>query len=92
MLPTLIFGLFYAILAYISSGQIYSQQRLLWFIYIIILSILCTQGLGHLIGIIFNKNNVIAVEIVIGITLFLIMFCNLFLPIKEMSEFFQILT
>ncbi len=48
--------------------------------------------MGHLIGIIFNKNNVIAVEIVIGITLFLIMFCNLFLPIKEMTKFFQILS
>jgi hypothetical protein len=70
----------------------YSQQRLLWFIYIIILGLLCIQRLGHFIGIIFNKNNVIAVEIVVGITLFLIMFCNLFLPIKEMTEFFQILS
>jgi ABC-type multidrug transport system ATPase subunit len=50
---------------------------------------LCCQGLSYLIGIVFIKYELLAIEIALGMFTFSVIFCNFFLPIKRMSYLFQ---
>ncbi len=50
---------------------------------------LCTQGLGHLIGIIFIEFEQIAIAIAIVIYTNLMFFCNFFILIKDIPKLFQ---
>jgi len=56
------------------------------------MGMLCSQGLGYLIGIIFIKYEQIAIGVSIGVYLLLVMFCNIFTPIKEMPHLFQVMS
>jgi ABC-type lipoprotein export system ATPase subunit len=53
---------------------------------------LCAQGLGYLVGIICIKYEQIAIGVSIGLYLMLCMFCNIFTPIKEMPQLFQMIS
>jgi ABC-type lipoprotein export system ATPase subunit len=53
---------------------------------------LCTQGLGYLIGIIFIEYEQIAIVIAIGIHLNTIFFCNYFILVKDMPKLFQLIS
>jgi ABC-type multidrug transport system ATPase subunit len=88
--PTLLYSVIYSSFAYYFSGQLLEQQRLLGYIYIITIGMLCTQGLGYLIGIVFIKYGQIAIVIGIGLFMILTFFCNFYLLIKDMPKIFQI--
>jgi len=92
ILPTLLFAATFGFLSYYLSGQIYEDHRLLRYVLILSLGMLCTQGLGYLFGIIFMNYEQLAIMFSIGIYTSLIMFCNFYIIIKEMPQLFQILS
>jgi ABC-type lipoprotein export system ATPase subunit len=92
ILPTLICSVSYSLVVYYFSGQLLEQKRLLGYVYIITISMLCIQGLGYLIGIIFIEYEQIAMVIAIGLQLNLIFFCNYFILVKDMPKLFQLIS
>jgi ABC-type lipoprotein export system ATPase subunit len=53
---------------------------------------LCTQALGFLIGIICVEYEHIAIGVSVGIYLMLVMLSNIFIPVKEMPQIFQMMS
>jgi len=92
LLPTLIYSIIFALLTFFSSGQYYEKERLLWYIFIITIGMLCTQGMGFFVGIVLVEYELIAIEVAIGLYCYFIIFCNLFIPLKEMPQILQFIS
>ena len=92
LIPTIIFSVNYAFINYYISGQHWEQNRLFWYTFTIVFGMLCSQGFGYLIGIICLKCEQIAIGVSIGLYLMLCMFCNIFTPLNEMPQIFQIIS
>jgi len=72
------------------SGQINENFRYFGYLYLITIAMLCTQSLGNIIGIIFSKNVKLSLTIGVAIYTNLMLFCNYFLPLKELSPLLQL--
>jgi ABC-type multidrug transport system fused ATPase/permease subunit len=53
---------------------------------------ICTQALGFLIGIVCVKYELIAIGVSVGIYFMLVLLSNIFIPVKEMPQIFQMMS
>jgi hypothetical protein len=74
---------------YKESGQIEDQQRFLAYLLMLTAGVLCSQGLGLLIGIISEANDKLAIVLSVGLYLYCVLFCGFFIPIEELPELIQ---
>ena len=89
IIPTIIYSVVFALLSFYWSGQLYETHRLFGFVMIMLLSFICTEGIGHTIGIIFANHVKIAMVLSIGLFAVMALFCNFFIRIKDMPSLLQ---
>ena len=79
----------YAFLIFNLSGQYSEGHRCIQFVAIITLGFLCTEGIGHTMGIIMINYHQIAVLLSIGLFMTMSLFANFFVLIRDMPLIFQ---
>jgi ABC-type lipoprotein export system ATPase subunit len=89
ILPIFLYSMSYGFVSYYMSGQLFEYERLFGYIFIITFGMICTQGLGHLIGIVFMNFEDMAIVLAFAVFSNFIMFCNFYIIIGEMSQIFQ---
>ena len=92
LIPIILYSICIAFLTYYLSGQLLKKQRLLYYIIVITIAMICAQGFAYLCGIIFIENDVLAIiSSTIGYQS-LVMFANYIIIIKEMAPHFQLVS
>ena len=89
LMPTLLFSMMYAFLVFKFSGQYSEDHRDVQFVLVMMLGFVCTEGIGHTIGIILINYHQIAVMLSLCLFLSLSLFANFFILIKDMPLLFQ---
>jgi len=89
LFPTLLNSLLFVSIGYYFSEQIPEFQRFYLFLFVFTSGMLCTQGLGYLVGILFVKYEQLGLVCGVLIYTTLSMFCNFYIAIKDMPKFFQ---
>jgi hypothetical protein len=80
---------FYSAIIYYLSGQIDEEKRFLGFTLIIMMGMVCAQGIGFVIGIIVSNSEKLAIVLTTLVTLTSLLFSNFYVPVNELPKFFQ---
>jgi len=62
------------------------------YLYLILFTVLCSQSLGHISGIIFNNNLKIALVLTVALQILFVILGNFLIPIKEFHYSLQLLS
>ncbi len=88
MIPSLV-----SIVCYIYIVDIYEGNTIFFgYLFFIALGNLCIQSLGHIIGIVFSQSTKISVLFSVGLFVLFALFCNFFIPLKELHYSLQYLS
>jgi ABC-type multidrug transport system permease subunit len=83
---------FYSAIIYYLSGQIDEEKRFLSFMLIVVMGMVCAQGIGFIIGIIVSNSEKLAIVLTTLITLMGMLFSNFYIPVNELPKSFRWIT
>ena len=79
----------YTLVVYKGNNQIDEKYRMLGYLAVMTAGVLCSQGLGFMIGIIANSNDKLAIVLSVGVYLINVMLAGFLAPIDELPEALQ---
>ena len=85
----MIISALYGFIAYLYSGQPFERERIIAFVAVMVLGFLCTEGLGHSIGISLVNYPTIAMFISVGIFFMLGLYTNFMILTKNLPIVMQ---
>ena len=92
LIPIIVYSQCLGFLTYYLSGQLWESQRILYYMLIVSIGMVCIQGFAFLFGIIFIKSDVLAIiATMLGYSC-LQMFGNFYILIKDMPPILQIIS
>ena len=85
----MVISILYGFIAYHYSGQPFERERVIAFVAVMALGLLCTEALGHSIGISLVNHPTIAMFISVGIFFILALYANYIILIKDLPIIMQ---
>ena len=89
LLHTIVFSSTFAFSVYHSSGQIQEGNRLFGYVIVIVLTLLCGEGLGQIIGILLRNHEMIGLAFCMAVQSSMIMLMNFCIKIDDLPIIIQ---